>query len=129
MEHVHTEADENDPAQGVLPSTVPAKGIEEQQIAKDYKDKPTAKSPNAAHLAWQWICKIVRNAWTFVKAPESTNVAIALATIVIAVATVFTYLEVHGGSAQTEKILPPTSALPKPWKQRLDRQAKRWMPV
>jgi hypothetical protein len=32
-------------------------------------------------------------------------VAIAAATIVIAVATVYTYLEVHGGSVQTDKII------------------------
>jgi len=41
----------------------------------------------------------------FVQNPESTNVVIAVATVVIAVATVYTYSEIHSGSTQTDKII------------------------
>jgi len=40
-----------------------------------------------------------------IKKPENTNAVIAIATVVIAVATVFTYLEVHSGSTQTNRII------------------------
>jgi hypothetical protein len=105
MEEIQAKTDESNPAQGVPPSTIPAKGLEEQQIANRDGDEAAVKGPNAVYLAWQQISKVANNAWTFVKAPESTNVAIAVATIVIAVATVYTYLEIHGGSTQTDRII------------------------
>jgi hypothetical protein len=39
--------------------------------------------------------------WNFAKKPESTNVATAAATIVIAVATIFTWQEIRSGSTDT----------------------------
>src|SRR5207253_2145615 len=43
--------------------------------------------------------------WNFIKTPESTNLTLAAATVVIAVATVFTYLEIHSGSTQTDRVI------------------------
>jgi hypothetical protein len=104
MEDKRAEGDNSKLDRGVLPTATAAKGVEEQPIPSDQGDA-TANAANAAHRAWQWTCTKLHSAWGFIKAPESTNVAIAAATIVIAFATCYTYLEVHSGGTQTDKII------------------------
>jgi hypothetical protein len=59
------------------------------------------------------ICEALERAWNFAKKPESTNVAMAIATIVIAVATWLTWQEVHNGSTQTDRIVAADERLAK----------------
>jgi hypothetical protein len=48
---------------------------------------------------------VIGKFWNFIKQPESTNVVIAIATVVIAIATWKTWGETQQGSAQTNRII------------------------
>jgi hypothetical protein len=52
-----------------------------------------------------YILKSPKIYWDSLKSPEVSNRTIAIATIAISVATVFTYFDIHGGGAQTDKII------------------------
>ncbi len=74
-------------AQSEVPSILPAK--------RDKKDEVTIYDEGARQDAdtpikpWR-IREALEKSWNFAKKPESANVAMAIATIVIALATVFT---------------------------------------
>ena len=105
MEDNQTSDNKKQADQGMQPSPLPAEGKDEYQVAERHETTASAERANRAYLAWQSICKQPSKFWGFVKAPESTNIAIAIATIVISIATVYTYSEIHSGSAQTDKII------------------------
>jgi hypothetical protein len=81
MDNKTPKPDEPQTAQGGLPSPAGTEG----------------KLKNDKAIGKKW--------WDFTKSPDFTNPAISIATIVIAIATVFTYMEIHGGSIQTDKLV------------------------
>jgi hypothetical protein len=56
---------------------------------------------------WKTICKW----WQDLKDPGVSNRTIALATVIIAIATGFTWREVHSGSAQTDKLVTAATTI------------------
>jgi len=99
--------------QGDAPSAILAERKEEEHVTIGNEGDPkSASSSTNATANGRGVTRILgcakerlRKTWDFAKAPEYTNIAIALATIVIAVATVFTYTEIKSGSAQTDRII------------------------
>jgi hypothetical protein len=98
--------DKSNPTQGEVPSSILTEQDKKSDIAIT-----NARQPDSAHQgsnsplgAWR-ISDVLKKAWNFAKKAESTNVAMAIATIVIAIATVLTWREVHNGSIQTDKIV------------------------
>lgn len=93
-------------AKGTLPANIGEVAANEP-IAQKGQPHPINQKPNEPSKPWiVWrILKTPVKWWESLKSPEVSNRTIAVATVVIAVATVFTYLEVHSGSSQTDKII------------------------
>lgn len=106
MSDIPTDENQGSTGQGEVPSTPPAERKVQKDESVDKETKADHASDNADTNTKPWrIKQTLAEAWDFIKTPDFTNPAIAIATIVIAVATVLTYLEVHSGSTQTDRII------------------------
>ena len=78
--------------QGDIPGTLPAKGEEENHISVTNRDESKVAADDTKDPVRPWrVRESIINCWSFVKKQESTNVATAIATVVIAIATAFTW--------------------------------------
>ena len=101
-----SDTNKNNPPKGEPQSSIATEGKKENDVAIDNEGQAESAHANANPLVKPWkIHEVLGKCWDFAKKPESTNVAMAIATIVIAVATVRTWQEIHNGSAQTDKIV------------------------
>lgn len=87
-------------------------GKVEANAAVKEENPGSAKQTNVREskkLSWiNWIKRIWKlpaKWWNDLKSAEVSNRLIAIATVVISVATIFTWLDVHSGSKQTDKII------------------------
>lgn len=106
MNDITTNDDKPKAPQDELPSTLPAEREEENDVTINPESHHDAVGNNVDIGPKPWkVREVLKVFWRFVKKPESTNVAVAIATIVIAIATWKTWREVQQGSAQTDKII------------------------
>ncbi len=108
------EDSKNKAAQCETPSAAPTEDSKkaDESITSKNQSNRAAQNPTTLLKPWR-IWKIPERVWNFAKKPESTNVAMAIATIVIAIATWFTWREVHNGSTQTDRIVAADERLAK----------------
>jgi hypothetical protein len=101
--------DKDKPGQELSESTFSADAGElTQHNSANKKKAPKTEKQDLGGLlkrSIQWILEPLGKYWKSLEKPEVSNRTIAIATIVIAFATVLTYLEVHSGSAQTDRII------------------------
>jgi hypothetical protein len=99
-------------AQGGAPSTLPAesKTQNHESISNGGRTDQTSQRPSPPIKPWK-IKETAVRWWNFIKSPDFTNPAIAIATIAIAIATVFTWVEVHSGGKQTDKIVTASQSI------------------
>lgn len=110
MDKPTTKNDEDNPNQGIAKPAVPADVGELAANESIHKDGPPQTVKQAAkepHIPWigRRVLNTLLMLWESLKSPEVSNRTIAIATVVIAAATVFTWLEVRSGSTQTDKII------------------------
>lgn len=98
-----TDADLGNASQGIHPGSTESEGKQEEPHPKH--EECDAQTHNNPSVPPRKIRRFLAWIWGGIKSPDFTNPAIALATIIIAAATVLTYCEVHQGSAQTDKII------------------------
>jgi hypothetical protein len=97
--------DQKEPSSGDAPSPVPPERNEKEDTTVSDRGRPKAATQNAHSALKSWrIRETLNQFWGFAKRPESTNVAMAIATIVIAIATVFTWVEIRSGSSDTKAL-------------------------
>lgn len=99
---------EGDPSNKLPEGTTPADvGELAKHDSANEQHKPKAKNQIVKRAGdfGSRIRKLIAEYWDSLKNPEASNRVIAIATVVISVATVFTYLEAHSGSSQTDKVI------------------------
>lgn len=107
MPDTPTDANKGTSDQGHVPGSTFAerKLKNDEPINKEGQATDTAKNPEPSAVKPWKVNETLAKWWEFIKSPDFTNPAIAIATIVIAVATVLTFSEVHSGSTQTDRII------------------------
>ena len=105
--------------------TTPNQGMPNSSVSADQGELTTYKSAGeqehsgkvhqiASRFLWKPAIKIYRfprNYWMSLAENAVSNRTIAIATVVIAVATVFTWLEVHEGGKQTDRIVAASESI------------------
>jgi hypothetical protein len=100
--------DKDDSSKKVSDSALPAHaGKLAEHNPVNEQNKPETKNQTVAKLKGyvRNICAFPGKYWKSLERAEVSNKTIAVATVVIAIATALTYWEVHSGSAQTDKII------------------------
>jgi hypothetical protein len=93
-------------AQGSLPSTLTTEGQLKDDKAINKEGKTSSRNQKSSNSMKPWRVKeTLKKWWDFIKSPDFTNPAVSVATIVIAVATVYTYREISSASIQTDQII------------------------
>lgn len=106
MDDIPADTNKDDASRGKVPSAVPTEGEVKKDEAVD-KDRPPADAnKDAAAAVKPWMVKraIIRS-WEFVKSPNFTNPAIAVATIVIAAMAILQWREMVGSGEQTDRLI------------------------
>jgi ElaB/YqjD/DUF883 family membrane-anchored ribosome-binding protein len=106
-------SDKSKADQGIAERALPANVGEvtaDEAIEKKDQSEPASQNANKPSITWR-VRRIPGDWWNALKETENTNRAIAIATIVIAIATVFTWWEAHSGSKQTDKIIVAANAI------------------
>jgi hypothetical protein len=115
MADVESDDKKDNASQGVFPGSIPAEGKEQEDVAEGDKAHFEDRDKKFFDLVKHWANGKCGKIWDFAKLPESTNVAMAIATIVIAVATVFTWNEIRTGGADTKALAEAAIAQTRPW--------------
>jgi len=92
--------------QGKLDSSILAKPANQIQVATPEETTGAAQQKVAQTTAQPWrVGEYIGRGWARIKSPESTNLIMAIATVVIAIFTALTFWLVLGSSQDTQKLI------------------------
>jgi hypothetical protein len=98
--------DQAEAKQGKLDSSILAKPANQIQVATPEETARAAQQKITQHVAQPWRgWEYMKRGWARIKNPESTNLIMAIATVVIAIFTALTFYVVLDSSSDTQKLI------------------------